>query len=277
MVLAACEMAGGEAVRALPVAIGVEFLHNFTLIHDDIMDRSGLRRGKETVHVKYGIPAAILAGDVLFTEACLSVSKTDKDFLPLVLRRFLETTRQVCEGQQMDMDFETCDSVSLESYMEMIRLKTAVLLGASLELGAAMAGAGKTTMDACFLAGMHAGIGFQLMDDLLDVYGNQEKFGKPTGNDILQKKKTFLLISALERNQGRFNLSELLHDGSLSAKEKVEKITVIFNALEIKKLAEDAMNLHFSKAESALKDTGCNPSGMAFFKEFFNQLRHRNF
>ncbi len=182
-------------------AAAVEAFHNFTLMHDDIMDKAPLRRGKPTVHEKYNESTAILSGDVMLVKVYEMFLSLPDQQLREVLRLFNKTASEVCEGQQMDMDFETMKRVSEQQYIEMIRLKTAVLLGFSLELGAILAGASKEDREALYNFGVNVGIGFQLMDDLLDVYAEQKKFGKTVGGDIVSNKKTYLLIKALERDK----------------------------------------------------------------------------
>ena len=187
---------------AWQVACAVELFHNFSLIHDDIMDQAPLRRGMETVHQKYGTNTAILAGDAMMIMSWEYLRKIDKEILPTVLELFNKTALEVSEGQQLDMDFETRDRVTLDEYREMITLKTSVLLAAALKLGAIIGGAGEGNAGHLYEFGKNLGIAFQIQDDYLDAFGNPEKFGKQVGGDILANKKTFLLIHAMETVTG---------------------------------------------------------------------------
>lgn len=194
----AAQLSGSSKDEALPAALAVEFFHNFSLIHDDIMDKAPLRRGKETVHCKWDENIAILSGDVLFNEAFVLFCRYKDDRLPQLLEVFTRTANEVCRGQQLDMDFESTAHVSKEEYVEMIRLKTSVLVGAALEMGAIVGRANPEDRFALYNFGVELGIAFQIQDDLLDLYGNPDTFGKQIGGDILSNKKTFLLLSGLE-------------------------------------------------------------------------------
>lgn len=189
--------------RALPVAVALEIFHNFTLLHDDLMDRSPLRRGQETVYRRWGDNTAILSGDAMSIEAYAALAEVeDKSLLAELLPRFSQMALEVCVGQQYDMEFETRSEVRVEEYMEMIRLKTSVLLGSSLELGALVGGATAEQARALYAVGIQLGLAFQIQDDLLDVYGDEKTFGKPIGGDIVNAKKTLLLLYTLEQLQG---------------------------------------------------------------------------
>ena len=180
------------------VATAIELFHNFSLIHDDIMDKAPVRRGMPTVHIKYGEATALLAGDVMFAQAYDYLTRIQLQHVQKIIRLFNTTSKQVCEGQQMDMDFEGRTSVSLNEYVEMITLKTSVLLAASMQLGAMLGGASQHNQEHLYEFGKNIGIAFQVQDDYLDAFGDPEKFGKQVGGDILANKKTFLLIHALE-------------------------------------------------------------------------------
>ncbi|RZL52120.1 MAG: polyprenyl synthetase family protein, partial [Pedobacter sp.] len=201
MVLMATELFTTDTNKALDVALAIETFHNFTLVHDDIMDNAPLRRGKITVHEKWGVNNAILSGDVMMVESNKHLSKVDILVLKPVLDTFNATAQGVCEGQQLDMEFEQRDDVSIPEYIEMIRLKTAVLLGGAMKLGAIVGGANTVDADLLYSFGENLGIAFQLQDDILDVYGNPEKFGKQVGGDIISNKKTFLHLKTLELAQ----------------------------------------------------------------------------
>ena len=185
----------GDAIHA---SLAIEFFHNFSLIHDDIMDKAPLRRGKETVHLKWNDDIAILSGDVLLIKAYQELAKQKKEHIPALLTLFNQTAVEVCEGQQMDMDFERAEQVSISEYIEMIRLKTSVLLGCALEFGAIIADANENDRKHIYSFGQNLGIAFQIQDDILDLYGDPEKFGKQIGGDILSNKKTILLLKAIE-------------------------------------------------------------------------------
>jgi len=203
-------------IKSMPQALAIELFHNFTLIHDDIMDKAELRRSQPTVHKKWNENIAILSGDVLFVKAYDYLFDCDDQVLKPILHVFNETARLVCEGQQMDMDFEQRTDVSISEYMEMIRLKTAVLLGCSLKIGALNAGASKEDSNLMYAFGMELGLGFQLQDDYLDAFGNPDTFGKKVGGDILNNKMTFLSIK-LKKAIGDIEFEKLC---SISNEEK---------------------------------------------------------
>lgn len=239
---------------ALKPAIGVEVFHNFTLMHDDIMDRAPLRRGKPTVHQKWNGNVAILSGDVMLIKAYELLMEAPPHVLKPMLHKFNRCAAEVCEGQQLDMNFEERSSVSQDEYLHMIRLKTAVLLGFSLELGAMLAEASSQACRQLYNFGVNIGLGFQLQDDLLDVYADKDKFGKQVGGDILSNKKTFLLINALEKAKGETaaELHNWLDKEFFHPKEKVKAVTAIYNKLGIRQLTEKKMNEYFRDGFAAL-------------------------
>jgi len=274
LVLVSTELFGGNVSNALDAAIGIELFHNFTLMHDDIMDKAPLRRGNQTVHVKWNESAAILSGDVMFVEAYKLMIRVDDLILRKVLDIFSDTASGVCQGQQADMNFEKRDQVSLEEYIEMIRLKTAVLLAGSMQIGALIGGAKKEQADLLYEFGENLGLAFQLQDDILDVYGDPEKFGKQVGGDILADKKTFLLIKARELAKGE-NASELekwLNKPGISPDNKVNAITSIYNSLGVRKLAETEMENYVRKALNALDKITVEHSKKALLRGFAEQL-----
>jgi len=231
----------------LSQAAAVEVFHNFTLMHDDIMDEAPLRRGKKTVHVKWNRNVAILSGDVMLVKAYDLLLKTNPELLPEVIRLFNNTAVEVCEGQQLDMNFESLGTVAESDYITMIRLKTAVLLGFALQMGALLAGADREDAQKLYDFGMNVGVGFQLKDDLLDVFADQTKFGKQVGGDIISNKKTFLLIKAMELAKGK-DAEELNYWLSLEdfdKEEKVRAVRAIYDNLGIKSLTEAKMNSYF--------------------------------
>ena len=234
--------------KAVKPAIGVEVFHNFTLMHDDIMDAAPIRRGKPTVHEKWNENIAILSGDVMMVCAYELMTAVDDKIFKHVIKRFNKTAAEVCEGQQWDMNFATRNDVTEDEYINMIRLKTSVLLGFSLELGGLIAETDEASTQLLYEIGTNIGIGFQLKDDILDVYGDPEKFGKQVGGDIIENKKTWLLLKALELGG---DLNYWLTNKSFDKEEKVKAVTEIYNSLNIKQLAENKMNFYFDKG---LKD-----------------------
>ena len=241
----------------LPTALGWEIFHNFTLLHDDLMDWADVRRGKPTVHKKWGNNTAILSGDAMLILAYQYIAQTPQEHLKPVLDLFSITAAEICGGQQYDMNFETLLSVSEEEYIEMIRLKTAVMLGACLKSGAILGGASARDAQNLYDFGIYIGIAFQLKDDLLDVYGDPTVFGKNIGGDILCNKKTFLLIHALNKAQGKEHEALLkwlaVSDPQLN-RQKIEAVTDIYNSLKLKELSEDKMQFYFQKAIVLLKE-----------------------
>ena len=235
--------------EAVPYAIAVESFHNFTLMHDDIMDKAPLRRGKTTVHEKWNTNTAILSGDVMLIKVYNMFLGLDSSQLKTVLASFNKCAAEVCEGQQWDMEFETTDRVSEKQYLEMIRLKTAVLLGFSLELGVILGGAPASDQRALREFGTNIGIGFQLKDDLLDAFADPKKFGKQVGGDILANKKTYLLIKALERAEGKTKKELLfwLQAKKYRKTEKVRAVKQIFEALAIPSIVNRKVDHFFGK------------------------------
>jgi len=278
LVLIATEMFDGNVLKALDAAIGIELFHNFTLMHDDIMDKAPLRRGKPTVHAKWNESAAILSGDVMFVEAYKLMIKVDDSILREVLAIFSDTASGVCQGQQADMNFEKRDDVSLPEYLEMIRQKTAVLLAGSVQIGALIGGAVPDQANLLYEFGQNLGLAFQLQDDILDVYGNPEKFGKQVGGDILSNKKTFMLIKAKQLATGDTE-SEL--DKWLNRSDdpfaKIETITSIYNLLEVRKLAEIEMEEYVNKALRALDLIAVDRSKKELLRGFAEQLLIREY
>ena len=243
-----------DANKIVSYATAVEAFHNFSLLHDDIMDKAPLRRGKPTVHEKWNVNTAILSGDVMLVRVYDLFLTLDEKKLKAVLKIFNTCAAEVCEGQQWDMEFETKSKVSEAHYIDMIRLKTAVLLGFSLELGALLANAPEEEREALKEFGVNIGIGFQLKDDLLDVYADKGKFGKQVGGDILANKKTFLLIKALEKAKGKTKqeLIKWLSAKKINKHQKVNAITAIYDSLGIPQLTEKKIEAYFSKGFSYL-------------------------
>ena len=274
MVLMAAELFTDECVKALDVALAIETFHNFTLVHDDIMDNAPLRRGKITVHEKWGVNNAILSGDVMMVESNKHLSKVDISVLKQVLDTFNLTAQGVCEGQQLDMEFEQRSDVSIEEYIEMIRLKTAVLLGGAMKLGAIVGGANQTDADLLYQFGENLGIAFQLQDDILDVYGNPEKFGKQVGGDIISNKKTFLHLKTLALAHG--DEAKSLTSVDFDQTEKIDQVTKLYNKYEIKELATAEMDQYLTKALQSLNDLKVADEKKTQFRELVQQIMERD-
>lgn len=260
LALLAYSLYKNEAKAIVPYAVTIEAFHNFTLLHDDIMDNAPLRRGKKTVHEKWNVNTAILSGDVMLVKVYEMFLGLDEKKLKAVLKIFSRCAAEVCEGQQWDMEFETKRKVSEEQYIEMIRLKTAVLLGFSLELGALLADAPTEDQKLLRDFGVNIGIGFQLKDDLLDVYADKKKFGKQVGGDIIANKKTFLLIKALEMARGpkKKELEKWLASKKFDKRKKVNSVTAIYDDLGIPKVTEAKMNQFFDQGFSCLNHLSVN-------------------
>jgi geranylgeranyl diphosphate synthase type II len=231
----------------------IELFHNFTLIHDDIMDKAPLRRGMETVHSKYGDSTALLAGDVMLVTAYEELNKISVEYLKSILSLFNKTAKEVCEGQQLDMDFEKTDNVSIDAYINMITLKTSVALAASLQTGAILGGAGQRNQHLLYEFGKKLGVAFQVQDDYLDAFGNPDKFGKQVGGDILSNKKTFLLLHAIETGSAtqQKELKELLAG---NGEKKIEKVLQIFRDCKADEWALQLKNKYLDEAFTHLED-----------------------
>ncbi len=248
LALLGCSVFGGDLEKVIPPAIGLEIFHNFTLLHDDIMDQAAIRRGQPSVYTKWDTNTAILSGDTMFVLAYDYVTKTEAKYLVDVLQIFNQTAREVCEGQQYDMNYETQEFVGVKDYIEMIRLKTAVLIAAALKIGAIVAAADAKDTQKIYDFGINIGLAFQLRDDLLDAFGEQEVFGKPIGNDIVTNKKTFLYIIAYDKADSsqtdRLDRAFKLQNNV----EKVSSVLEIYNQLDIKKETEKMIETYFEKS-----------------------------
>ncbi len=255
LALVGCDLFNGKIEDALQLAIGMEIFHNFTLVHDDIMDNAPLRRGKETVYKKWDQNIAILSGDTMFALAYHHICSTKPDVLPMILEVFNQTAREVCEGQQYDMNFEGQKLISLKDYIEMIRLKTGVLLGCCLKAGALCGGASAESAQYLYEFGVNLGISFQIKDDYLDIFGNEEAFGKLNCGDIIARKKTFLYLKALEIAgiETRNEIIRVYNDLSISDNERVKLIKYYFIELGIKEVAELEMERFYSLGLEFLK------------------------
>lgn len=253
MCLMANEMFGNINDDAYAVAVAIELFHNFTLVHDDIMDRAPLRRGIETVHKKFGEHTALLAGDVMLIAAYESLSRIHNNYLHPILNLFSSTAKKVCEGQQLDMEFEKLDHVNLEEYVKMISLKTSVLLAASLQMGSVLGGAGLGNQGHLYEFGKNLGIAFQVQDDYLDAFGDPEKFGKKQGGDIMANKKTFLWLRALEAasDQQKNKLGELLLRDD---ENKIGEVLAIYKSCNIDDWAKELKQKYYSIAMDHLEE-----------------------
>ena len=256
-------------------AAGVELFHNFSLIHDDIMDKAPVRRGMPTVHAKFGDSTALLAGDVMFVMAYEYLNKMKAGHLQKVLHLFNNTAKAVCEGQQLDMDFEKRETVSMDEYLHMITLKTSVLLAASLQIGAILGGTGERNQQHIYEFGKNLGIAFQVQDDYLDAFGNPEKFGKQLGGDIISNKKTFLMIHALEAadDNTKNNLLQLMID---NPSDKVEKVLAIFKKCNVDSWAKELKERYLQTALHHLQEIAVTEKRKACLTELASFLIERD-
>jgi len=262
--------------NAYNAATSIELFHNFTLIHDDIMDKAPLRRGMPTVHEKYGESTALLAGDVMMVVAYEYLNRIRSDQLPKIMDLFNKTAKQVCEGQQLDMDFEKMETVQMEDYLRMIQLKTSVLLAASLRLGAILGGAGEGNQLHLYEFGKNLGIAFQVQDDYLDAFGDPGKFGKQVGGDIMSNKKTFLMIHALEvANEAKKKELKKLMDENPA--DKVEKVLAIFRESGVDKWAIELKEKYFTAAFQHLEDIAVTATRKEPLKKLASFLIQRDY
>ncbi len=271
---------GKSSEKAMPAALAIELFHNFTLMHDDIMDAAPLRRGKATVHEKWNTNTAILSGDAMMIEAYKLLTLMPAAQLPEMLGLFNATAMEVCQGQQHDMDFEIRDNVSLQEYLDMIALKTAVLLGSSLKLGAIVGGAAPREADLLYTFGKMAGMGFQIQDDYLDAFGDALLVGKQTGGDILANKKTCLIIRAMEKASPaqRQELSALYFGRNQYKPEvKVAKVLELFHSLKIDEETLALSKSYFAQAEQALSELPFDAATRAPFEDFLEMLGGRKY
>lgn len=278
LVLLSAKAFGGNENEAMPAALAIEIFHNFTLVHDDIMDEAPLRRGEETVHKRYDTNTAILSGDAMVIEAYKKLALCPSDKLPDVLDLFNRTSAEVCLGQQYDMDFENEEAVTEDRYIEMIGLKTAVLLGCSLQMGAILAKASKADCEAIYAFGKAAGIGFQLQDDYLDAFGNPDNFGKQVGGDILANKKTYLIIRALQKASAaqRDELEGIYFSDSISDPDKkVERVRQLFTDLKVDEDIQERSHTYFAEAEKQLNVTSLPQTDKKQFQIFLDSLQKR--
>jgi len=279
LLLLATELFGGKIENALPASLAIEYFHNFTLIHDDVMDNAPVRRGFTTIHEKYNLNTAILSGDVLMIKACEYLSKVEGIYFKQVFDVYTKTAIDVCEGQQYDIDFETQKSVSHSEYIEMIRLKTSVLLAASMKIGAILGGANEIDAELLYTYAENLGIAFQIQDDILDCFGDEGLVGKQPGGDIIQNKKTLLLIEAMRLSsvQNDIRLNEWLNKTSYLNEEKVSSIQQIFNEYNIKQFALQQRNFYVEQSMLALENMNLDTTKKSILKSLVDYLVIRNF
>lgn len=276
-VLMAYNLFHDDVDRILPVATALETYHNYTLLHDDLMDKADMRRGRPTVHKKWDDNTAILSGDTMLVLAYEHLAKCDTKYLKPALDLFTETALEVSEGQQFDMEFETRNDVAEEEYIEMIRLKTSVLLACALKMGAVVAGASDADANALYAFGEKVGLAFQLQDDLLDVYGDPKVFGKAIGGDISSNKKTFMLINAFNRADAgtRAELERWTTATEFDPAEKIAAVTEIYNRLGIDKLAEQRIKEYFEQSRQHLDELSVSDDRKAVLREYTERMMNR--
>jgi len=260
-------------------ALAMEMFHNFTLMHDDIMDHAPMRRGMPSVHEKWDLNTAILSGDVMLVKAYSMLCTMKNENLPAVLELFNDTAAKVCEGQQMDIDFETRDDVTVETYISMITYKTAVLLGCSLYCGAIAGGASKHAAALLYDAGLNAGISFQIKDDILDAYGDEKTFGKTIGGDIIQNKKTYLLLRTIQKadDEDRDIVKDLIAKKPVDSSQKVKTITGLYEKYTVKADAEAEMKRYFQHALGLFDKVDVAAERKQVLTDYFNAVYSRNF
>ena len=276
LTLMACEAMGGELSQALDAAVGLEMFHNFTLLHDDVMDNADVRRGKTTVHRRWNANTAILSGDTMLTIATQYIARTANW---QVMDLFNKTAIEIYEGQQWDMDYEHRTDVTVEEYVNMIRLKTSVLLGCALKTGALIADADEQQANLLYGAGVNMGLAFQLRDDVLDVWGDPATFGKEIGGDIMNNKKTFLLINAIRLAQGddADELRHWLNDPYATRDNKVAGVTALYERLGVRDLAEDAIASYNDLAVAAFNQVKMSDEDKQALIQLANKLAGRQF
>ena len=266
----------GNYKDALPAALAIEIFHNFTLVHDDIMDEASLRRGKTTVHKKWDINRGILSGDAMLLMANQAFEQYDSSKFKDLMSLFNKTAIEVCEGQQYDIDFETRNEVSIPQYKKMITYKTAVLVACSLKMGAIIANASSNDADFIYRYGLNLGIAFQLQDDYLDTFGNEKTFGKRIGGDIIENKKTFLYLKLLEVISPEDKLIVLDWFSSTEDTErKIIEVTALYKKYDIPLLVEQEIDKYTKASFESLQGTSINEEGILFFTKLGNDLLQR--
>ncbi len=278
LAMIASQLFGGKDEEVLPAALALEVFHNFTLLHDDVMDKADVRRGRPTVHIKWNENTAILSGDQMLIEAYKLLSGVPADKLPKVLQLFNKMATEICEGQQYDVDFESQEHVTIDEYLKMIRLKTSVLLANALQTGAYIAGADEQAQEALYQFGIHIGLAFQIQDDILDVWGNPETFGKAVGGDISCNKKTFVYLEAMRRlgdeakgNELQQWYSQVLEDNT----EKIAAVKEIFEQLGVRAVCEKVVEDYTQKALDILDKLPQNQATEQL-RKLADKLNNRN-
>ena len=278
LAMIASQLFGGKDEEVLPAALALEVFHNFTLLHDDVMDKADVRRGRPTVHIKWNENTAILSGDQMLIEAYKLLSGVPADKLPKVMQLFNKMATEICEGQQYDVDFESQEHVTIEEYLKMIRLKTSVLLANALQTGAYIAGADEQAQEALYQFGIHIGLAFQIQDDILDVWGNPETFGKAVGGDISCNKKTFVYLEAMRRlgdeakgNELQQWYSQVLEDNT----EKIAAVKEIFEQLGVRAVCEKVVEDYTQKALDILDKLPQNQATEQL-RKLADKLNNRN-
>ena len=277
LAMIACQMFGGKEEEVLPAALALEVFHNFTLLHDDVMDKADVRRGRATVHVKWNENTAILSGDQMLIEAYKLLAGVPADKLSNVLQLFNKMATEICEGQQYDVDFESQEQVAVEEYLKMIRLKTSVLLATALQIGGYIAGANEEQQEALYQFGINVGLGFQIQDDILDVWGDPETFGKAVGGDISCNKKTFVYLEAMRRlgdeaigNELQQWYSQVLEDNTT----KIAAVKEIFEQLDVRTACEKVVEDYTQKALALLNQLPQN-AATEQLRQLANKLNTR--
>ena len=278
LTLLACNMYCDEVKDAIPVALAWEIFHNFTLMHDDLMDKADLRRGQATVHKKWNNNTAILSGDAMLILSYMYMAKSSSHHLKKLLDLFSDTAAKICEGQQFDMEYEKRTSISEEEYIEMIRLKTAVMLGACLKSGAIVGGANEDDQQNLYDFGMQLGIAFQIKDDWLDIYGNPDLFGKKQGGDILCNKKTFLLVTALD-TANKKDKESLFHwlDNDSQSDEKISAVRQLYDKLSVKKRTQTVLQQYYQQSLNALQKVSIETARKKILEDIAGELIEREF
>jgi len=274
LALLSCNLFNNDIRNAIKPAIGVEMFHNFTLLHDDIMDKADIRRNKPTVHKKWNENVAILSGDAMLIKTYELFFELKPNILAKVIEVFNKAALQVCEGQQYDMNFETKIDVTTDEYIKMITLKTAVLLAASLKIGAIIGRATLKDANLLYNYGINLGIAFQLQDDYLDVYGDVKTFGKKIGGDIVSNKKTYLLISAIEnaKDENKHKLLNLLYNKHIKSHEKIKEVTDIYNDLNIPQVLKEKLHFYHSQAVNNISQVNAKKGDINVFIKLSNNL-----
>ncbi len=277
LTLMSCDIFSGEYKEALPASLAIEVFHNFTLVHDDIMDDAPLRRGKKTVHEKWNLNTGILSGDAMLILAYQYFENYEPTVFQKLAKLFGKTALEVCDGQQLDVDFETKNNVTIPEYIEMIRLKTSVLVAAALKMGAIVSRTNEENANLIYNFGLNLGIAFQLQDDYLDTFGNPETFGKRVGGDIIENKKTYLYLKALElsnvenKEELQFLYSQKLEDNSI----KINKVKHIFKTNNIPQLIQEQIKIYTEKSFTTLKSLNVSEENKTKLKNFGLMLMQR--